>query len=117
MKFDHIGLADKECRFVTVRYAAESIGLVHADQWDYERATFDLKIVHFDGTYYLRVPVYAVNGEIPNEDTTVKILTPILGKYYYPHGVEYEGETFPQAVIDKCNNKLELLKKSLESDE
>ncbi len=117
VRFDHIELADKELRFETLRYACESIGLVHAGQWDYERVMFDYKIVNQGNTYYLRVPAYAIKGEIPKEDTIVKLMTPILGKHYYPHGVEYEGEEFPQQIIDKCNKKLELLKANLESEE
>ncbi|MCM3759318.1 YugN-like family protein [Alkalihalobacillus oceani] len=117
MKFEHIGLADKEFKFETVRYAAESIGLVHAGQWDYERVMFDYKIVNQDDIYYLRLPAYAIKGDIPHDDTIIKLMTPILGKHYYPHGVEYEGETFPQPIIDKCNKKLELLKKMLEENE
>lgn len=116
MRFDHIELADKEIKFETLRYACESIGLVHAGQWDYERAMFDYKIVNQDDIYYLRVPVYAIKGEIPKEDSIVKLMTPILGKHYYPHGVEYEGEIFSQQIIDKCNKKLELLKTNLENN-
>ncbi len=116
MNFDNSGLADKELHFSTIRYAAETLGFVHAEQWDYERAMFDLKMVHHDGTFYLRVPVYAIDGDIPKDGTVVRVLTPILGKYYYPHGVEYENEEFPQAIVDKCNNKLEQLKAALEKD-
>ncbi|WP_088104976.1 YugN family protein [Halalkalibacter urbisdiaboli] len=115
MKFDHIEIADKELRFETLRHAAESIGLVHAGQWDYQRVTFDYKMVIKDDVYYLRVPAYAVEGEIPHDDAIVKLMTPILGKHYYPHGVEYEGETFPKAIVDKSNKKLELLKTNLEA--
>ncbi|NEU29496.1 hypothetical protein GN156_01670 [bacterium LRH843] len=114
MKFDQVGLSDKEYTFESIRYACESVGLVHAGQWDYERATFDHKIVNQGDIYYLRVLAYAVKGDIPSSDAVVKLLTPILGKHYYPHGVEYEGETFPQSVLDKCNRKLEMLKKALE---
>ncbi|WP_100404594.1 YugN family protein [Bacillus solitudinis] len=115
MKFDHIEIADKELRFETLRYAAESVGLVHAGQWDYERVTFDYKIINKDDVYYLRVPAYAIKGDIPHDDTIVRLMTPILGKHYYPHGVEYEGETFPKSIVEKCNKKLELLKTNLEA--
>ena len=113
MIFDQIGLTDKEYQLVTLRYAAESLGFVHAEQWDYERVTFDYKMVGQDATYYLRIPAIAIQGEIPKDDTIVKLLTPNLGRYYYPHGVEYEDETFPQSIIDKCNRKLEQLKEIL----
>jgi hypothetical protein len=116
VKFEHIELADKELKFETLRYAAESIGFIHAGQWDYQRVTFDYKIINQGDVYYLRVPAYAVKGDIPKDDTIVKLMTPMLGKHYYPHGVEYEGETFPQPIIDKCNKKLELLLKNIETN-
>lgn len=116
VKFPDTGLEEKEVAFSIVNHAAKSLGFIHVDQWDYERVMFDYKIVDHEGTFYLRVPAYAVKGEIPRPSTIVQIMTPILGKYYYPHGVEYEGETFPQAVIDKCNNKLALLAKTIKAE-
>jgi hypothetical protein len=114
VKFEQLNIADKEVKFETLRHAAESVGLVHAGQWDYERVTFDYKIVNQGDTYYLRVPAYAIKGDIPHDDAIVKLMTPILGKHYYPHGVEYEGETFPKTIIDKCTKKLELLQTNLD---
>lgn len=116
MKFDHVGLADKEITFAEIRHVAENLGFVHAEQWDYERAMFDHKMVIQDATYYLRIPVFATQGEIPKNDTIVKMMDPILGRHYYPHGVEYDDETFPQPIIDKCNAKLEQLKEIIEKD-
>lgn len=116
MKFTETGLDEHEVKFSIAHHAAESLGFVHADQWDYERAMFDYKMVHHEGTFYLRVPVYSVKGDIPAATTMVQIMPPILGKHYYPHGVEYEGETFPQAIIDKCEKKLSLLAKTIESE-
>ncbi|WP_059104730.1 YugN family protein [Shouchella shacheensis] len=115
MKFTETEL-EKELKFSILHFAAESVGFIHADQWDYERAIFDYKMVHHDGTFFLRVPAYAVQGDIPRDSTIVQVMPPILGKHYYPHGVEYEGETFPQAVIDKCKSKLELLAKTIEKE-
>lgn len=114
MKFENIGLADKEVQFSTLQFAAESVGLVHAGQWDYERVSFDWKIESHEEnvTYYLRVQGYAIEGEIPHEDAKVKLITPVLGKHYYPHGVEYDEE-FPKNIVEKCTKKLEQLKQNL----
>lgn len=116
VKFTETNLENKELPFSIVHYAAETLGFVHAEQWDYERVMFDYKIVHHDGTFYLRIPAYAVKGDMPHPSTTVKLMTPILGKYYYPHGVEYGEETFPQAVLDKCRTKLTSLTKTIEQE-
>ncbi|WP_017727169.1 YugN family protein [Halalkalibacterium ligniniphilum] len=116
MKFEEYGFAGKELKFELLRHAAESNGFIHAGQWDYERVMFDYKILNQDDVYYLRVPAYAIKGDIPKDDTIVQMMTPILGKHYYPHGVEYEGEEFPEVIINKCKQKLELLKSSIESE-
>jgi len=116
MKFENVGLAEKECDFDTLRYACESLGLVHAGQWDYERVSFDYKYVDKvdDSVYYLRVQAYAIKGEIPKSNAVVKLLMPLLGKHYYPHGVEYEGETFPKHIVDNATKKLTQLNEKLE---
>ncbi|MEB1809955.1 MAG: YugN-like family protein [Bacillaceae bacterium] len=114
MKFENLQFEGKEIKFSTLQFAAESVGLVHAGQWDYERVTFDYKIETHETnvTYYLRVPAYAIEGDIPSPDAKVKLLTPILGKHYYPHGVEYD-EDFPKNIVDKCNKKLQLFNEKL----
>ncbi|UOE92966.1 YugN family protein [Alkalihalobacillus sp. LMS39] len=116
MKFESIGLGDKEFKFSTLQHAAESAGFIHAGQWDYERVTFDYKMASTEHnvTYFLRVHAYAIEGDIPSPDAKVKLLDPILGKHYYPHGVEYENEEFPNTIVTKSKQKLELLKEKLD---
>lgn len=116
MKFENSGLSNLEVKFSTLQYVAESLGFVHAGQWDYERITFDYKIPsqEVNVTYYLRVQGYAVEGEVPKANAKIKLLTPILGKHYYPHGVEYD-EDFPKNVVNKCETKLQQLKEKLEN--
>lgn len=116
MKFESLGIQEKECKFETLQYAAESLGFVHAGQWDYERVSFDYKYVDKtdNSVYYLRVQAYAIKGDIPKADTVVKLIPPILGKHYYPHGVEYDGETFPKHIIENSNKKLIQLNEKLD---
>lgn len=109
MKFEEIGFKDKEVEFSVAQHVLAEAGFAHAGQWDYERVTFDFKfedLVNND-IYYLRVQAYATKGEIPSDNSVIKFLDPILGKHYYPHGVEYSGEEFPKHIIDKSNKKLE----------
>ncbi len=75
---------------------------VLAGQWDYERVTYDYKFEILNDVYYLRVQGLAVEGDIGSRHAEIKLLPPLLGKHYYPHGVEYgDGETFPTNVIQK----------------
>ena len=114
MKFENIGLSEKEIKFSNLEFAAEQLGFIFAGQWDYSRVTLDYKIVDNskNEVFYLRVPGYAVKGEIPHSDSIVRLMDPILGKYYYPHGVEYDEE-FSKNLVDKCTKKLEQLKEKL----
>ncbi|NQD53622.1 hypothetical protein HP440_24375, partial [Bacillus altitudinis] len=46
----------------------------------------------------------------------IQLLTPLLGKHYYPHGVEYgEGEDFPKSLIQSSKKTLNQLKEKLEA--
>ena len=77
--------------------------LVRAGQWDYERATYDKKYVVKEGTYYLRVFTYTTDGDVDSRQATMILKKPVIGKHYYPHGVEYgEGEHFPARLVKDC---------------
>lgn len=109
MKFEGIGFKDKEVEFSVAEHVLGEAGFAHAGQWDYQRVTFDFKfedLVNND-IYYLRVQAYATKGDIPSANSVITFLDPILGKHYYPHGVEYSGEEFPKHIIAKCKKKLE----------
>jgi hypothetical protein len=107
MELETIGLEDVTIDFDRFCAIMEDIGFVLAGQWDYERVTFDRKIQKQGEVFYLRVQAYAVEGEIDSRHAVVKIITPLLGKHYYPHGVEYgEGEDFPADVVSTSKNLL-----------
>lgn len=90
----------------------ESHGLVRAGQWDYERVTYDRKFEIREGIFYLRLQGLAVEGDVGKHDAVIQLMTPLLGKHYYPHGVEYgEGETFPKHLITSCEKLLNDVKK------
>lgn len=88
--------------------------LIRAGQWDYERATFDKKYVVKEGTYYLRVFSYALEGDVDTRDAIMQLKKPVLGKYYYPHGVEYgEDENFPESLVKDCIATLKAVQEEL----
>jgi hypothetical protein len=82
-------------------------GLVREGQWDYERVTYDRKFELKEGIFYLRIFGFAVEGDIGADKAIIQLKIPLLGKHYYPHGVEYgEGESFPTSLINHCNKIL-----------
>ncbi|PKR78510.1 hypothetical protein CEY16_01780 [Halalkalibacillus sediminis] len=99
-------------------YTMNKNGFVLGGQWDYERVTYDYKINSPEKniTYYIRVNGLAVDGDVDKGGAIVKLMAPLLGKHYYPHGVEYgEGETFPDHVLDKAEKKLSTIAEELKS--
>ncbi|MDQ0299001.1 hypothetical protein J2S78_001421 [Salibacterium salarium] len=108
MKIEDFDFHGKEFNFGSLVHVMENNGFIHEGQWDYERVTFDYKMLDKtdDATYFLRVQAIAIKGEIPKEDAEVRLLTPFFGRHYYPHGIEYD-EDFPDKVINKCKQKIE----------
>ncbi|MFC7392428.1 YugN family protein [Scopulibacillus cellulosilyticus] len=116
MKFEDTGLDGMIIPFPVLEAMTKRLGLIRGGHWDWERVTYDFK---FENTktghiHYLRVPGIAVEGEIEKSDAKVKLLTPYLGRHYYPHGVEYKDEEFPERIINICKERLSKLKEALE---
>ena len=82
-------------------------GLECHGAWDYDRMVFDRRFDVNEGRFYLRLFCKAVSGDVGAHDATLKILTPALGKYYYPHGVEYTDEVFPTHLVNECEQILD----------
>jgi hypothetical protein len=108
MKFENTGLENLKADLTRLDEVMQEHGLVRAGQWDYERVTYDRKFDLKEGTFYLRVQGYAVEGDVDTFKAVIQLMTPLLGKHYYPHGVEYgEGEVFPTSLVNQCKKLLE----------
>ncbi|RBP95106.1 YugN-like protein [Cytobacillus firmus] len=107
MKFENTGLENKKADLTRLDEVMLSHGLVREGQWDYERVTYDRKFELKEGVFYLRVFGYAVEGDVGAHRANIQLMTPLLGKHYYPHGVEYgEGESFPKSLVSQCEKIL-----------
>ncbi|WP_066192821.1 MULTISPECIES: YugN family protein [Gracilibacillus] len=116
MKFTDIGLEDLIIDLKPLDHAMEQANFVRASQWDYERVTYDYKINSAENniTYYIRVQGYALEGDVDRGDAVIKLMTPLLGKHYYPHGVEYgENEDFPESIVNRTENLLKTAKENI----
>ncbi|KUP08542.1 hypothetical protein Q73_04935 [Bacillus coahuilensis m2-6] len=103
MKFENTGIENVTADLERLEDVMKTHGLIKAGQWDYERVTFDRKFIIKEGTFYLRIQGLAVEGDIGADHASIKLMTPLLGKHYYPHGVEYgDGEHFPAHLVDTC---------------
>ncbi len=116
MRFEDTGLDNLTADLNRLDETMEEHGLVRAEQWDYERVSYDRKFKLMEGVYYLRVQAYATEGDVGAHRATMKLITPILGKHYYPHGLEYgEAEYFPPSLVKQCEKILSEVQKEVSS--
>jgi hypothetical protein len=114
MKFENTGIEKLKAELNRLDEVMDKHGLVRAGQWDYERVTYDRKFELKEGVFYLRVQGYALEGDVDTFKATIQLMTPLLGKHYYPHGVEYgEGENFPTSLVNSCKKILETVKEEV----
>lgn len=108
VRFENTGIQDFKADLTRLDEVMEQYGLIRSEQWDYERANYDRKFELKEGVYYLRVQAYAVEGDVGAHRAVMQLITPLLGKHYYPHGVEYgSAENFPHALVKQCEQILE----------
>jgi hypothetical protein len=116
MKFENSGFESIKIDFDRLEEVMAKHKMVLAGQWDYERVTYDHKFQVREGTYYLRIPGYAIEGDVGSRKALIQLMTPLLGKHYYPHGVEYgEDEHFPEHLVQQCEKMLDGIRKDLET--
>ncbi|MUV36246.1 uncharacterized protein JNUCC1_00047 [Lentibacillus sp. JNUCC-1] len=116
MRLENLGIEDMILNIKTLDQLMGNHAFIRAGQWDYERVTYDYKIGSTEKniTYYIRVQGYAVEGDVDRKTAIIQLKTPLLGKHYYPHGVEYgEEENFPDNLVERANKILQELKAEL----
>ncbi|MDM5156124.1 YugN family protein [Bacillus sp. DX1.1] len=114
MQFTNSKLTGAVIDFALLTDVMQNHHFVLAGQWDYERVTYDYKFEILTDVYYLRVRGFAVEGDVGGRHAQIKLIEPLLGKHYYPHGVEYgENEKFPTNVLQKSEQLLQNIEKEL----
>lgn len=116
MQFTNTKLEGVIVDFTLLTEVMDNHHFVLAGQWDYERVTYDYKFEMLNDVYYLRIQGFATEGDIGRRHAQIKLLKPLLGKHYYPHGVEYgENENFPKNVLQKSEQLLQNIEKELQN--
>jgi hypothetical protein len=118
MKLENLGIEDTVVNLKQLDHLMGLHAFIRAGQWDYERVTYDYKIGSNEKniTYYIRVQGYALEGDVDRGDAVIKLLTPLLGKHYYPHGIEYgEEENFPENLVERTNKILQKVSEELKA--
>ncbi|WP_277585761.1 YugN family protein [Psychrobacillus antarcticus] len=114
MYFENTGIENTIIDLNILDELMKKQGLVRAGQWDYERVTYDKKFMIKEGTFYLRVFGFTRDGDVGAHDANITLLKPVIGKHYYPHGVEYgENEVFPNHLLKSCEQTLAAVRAEL----
>lgn len=117
MELENTGIEDI---VIDVKPLSHALGLhafIKGEQWDYERITYDYRIESPEKnvTYYIRIQAYAIEGDIDRGNAVVQILKPLLGKHYYPHGIEYgEEEGFSESLIERAHGLVSRAREAIE---
>jgi len=81
-------------------------------QWEYYRATYDLKLEDKanKADYYVRVNARAIEGKLESPDAILELGDVYAGKATFPHGLDYEAK-IPDQILKTATKKLAELKK------
>ncbi|RXZ77040.1 hypothetical protein EBB07_32655 [Paenibacillaceae bacterium] len=93
--------------------SAEKLGFVRW-QWEYYRATYDLKIENSadKSEYFLRINTRVVEGKLEQPHALLAVESVYIGRATFPHGLEYESP-IPQPILNVATQRLQDLQKSL----
>ncbi|TDF87925.1 YugN family protein [Paenibacillus piri] len=81
-------------------------------QWEYTRATYDLKIEEKGSEYFLRVNTRAESGRLEQPHAILYIEEVYIGKATFPHGLDY-ASPIPDSIMKIASQKLAQLKTQL----
>lgn len=118
MRLENTGIDNKVIDIIALDRIMGKHAFIRGENWDYERVTYDYKINSQEKnvTYYVRIQGEAIEGDVDNRTAIIKLKTPLLGKHYYPHGIEYgEDENFPKNIVDRAHKLVIDANKELEA--
>jgi len=107
------GLKGLQAELAELDESSEKLGFVRW-QWEYYRATYDLKIEDTPNReeYFLRINTRAVEGKLESPSAVLAVEDVYIGKATFPHGLDYESPV-PDAVMKAAKQKLAALKQLL----
>jgi hypothetical protein len=113
MLIENSGLNGLKSDLAFLDESAESLGFVRW-QWEYYRATYDLKFVDrgTNNEYFLRFSTRTVEGKLENPAAVLAIESVYIGRATFPHGLDYESAV-PQPILSAAQQKLADLKNKL----
>ena len=113
MIIEDSGLKGLQAELRDLDESSEKLGFVRW-QWEYYRATYDLKIEDQPNRedYYLRVNARAVEGKLEDPEAVLAVEDVYIGRASFPHGLDYDSP-IPDAIMKTAKQKLAALKQLL----
>ncbi len=115
MIIENSGLNGVQTELHHMDTVTEKAGFVRG-QWDYYRATYDLKL--HDRTsgsdFYLRINTKVVEGKLERPYALLEVEHVFIGRATFPHSLEYESPV-PGHIMDTVNQRLQQVTKALAS--
>jgi hypothetical protein len=113
MILDNTGLNGMRSDLAHLDESGEKLGFVRW-QWEYRRATYDLKLHDRSGgeDYFLRISARAVEGKLENADAVLELESVYIGRATFPHGLDYESP-IPQPILNTATQRVQELKQLL----
>jgi hypothetical protein len=110
---ENTGLKGLKSELAHLDEVTSNLGFVRW-QWEYYRATYDLKIESMMSgeDYFLRVNARVIEGKMESPHAVLTVEDIYIGIATFPHGLDYDSE-IPQAVLNTSKQKLSELKKQL----
>lgn len=83
-------------------------------QWEYYRATYDLKLEDKQAgeDYFVRVNMRVESGKLESAYAILYVEDIYIGKASFPHGLDYASPV-PESVLSLATDKLSNLKQEL----
>lgn len=80
-------------------------------QWEYTRATYDLKLEDSASheTYFVRINTHATEGKLENPNAVLSLDDVYIGRATFPHGLDYESPV-PSQILNIANQRLQQLR-------
>ncbi|MBN3526050.1 YugN family protein [Paenibacillus apiarius] len=111
MIIENSGLIGLESDLAYLDEVTEDIGFVRW-QWEYYRATYDLKFEANGEEYFLRINTRVKEGKLEKPDTILAVEAVYMGRASFPHGLDYDTP-IPQPILNSATQKLNELKQAL----
>lgn len=112
MIIDNTGLQGLKSDLAHLDEVMQTLGFIRW-QWEYYRATYDLKLEDPQtGDYFLRVNTRVESGKLESAYAILYIEDIYIGKATFPHGLDYTSPV-PEPIVKAAKDKLSQLRQAL----